>query len=66
MKAFIASIFALTLMGATAANAEGDGAGVHIGNIGVGAHVGEQHHRRCVSWGWRHHHTERFCRRWNS
>ena len=67
MKTLIASIFALALVGATAADAEGVGAGVHIGNVGVGVHVGGDHrnyhrHRRCVSWGYRHH--ERYCRRW--
>ena len=40
MKKLIASIFVLTLMGATAANAEGVGAGVHVGGVGVGIHVG--------------------------
>lgn len=63
MKTLIASIFALTLIGATATNAEGVGAGVHIGGVGVGIHVGG-HHRHCASWGWRHHHSERFCRAW--
>ncbi|MEI9886623.1 MAG: hypothetical protein WDN08_09010 [Rhizomicrobium sp.] len=22
------------------------------------------HHRHCVAWGWRHHHRDRYCRRW--
>ena len=64
MKNFIASIFALTLLGATAANAEGIGAGVHIGNVGVGVHVGDHHHRHCVSWGHSRDHG-RYCRRWS-
>lgn len=64
MKTVIASIFALTLLGATAATAEGVGAGIHIGGVGVGVHVGGHPHRRCGAWGWRHHHSERFCRSW--
>jgi len=68
MKILIASVFALTLVGAVAADAEGVGAGVHIGNVGVGVHAGShsrhhQRHRRCVSWRYRHH--ERSCRRWS-
>jgi hypothetical protein len=63
MKKLIASIFALTLISATAANAEGVGAGVHIGNVGVGVHVGG-HHRHCVSWGHNRDHG-RYCRRWS-
>ena len=62
MKTLIASLFALTLLGATAANAQGVGVGVHVGDVGVGVHVGSRH-RHCVSWGHRHH--ERYCRRWS-
>ena len=40
MKALIASIFALTLLGAAAANADGIGVGAHIGGVGAGVHVG--------------------------
>ncbi|MEI9988414.1 MAG: hypothetical protein WDM86_00100 [Rhizomicrobium sp.] len=66
MKILIASVFALGLLGSTAANAE-VGVGVHIGGLGAGVHLGigdrhhhgYRHHRRCVSWGYRHH-----CRRW--
>jgi hypothetical protein len=67
MKSLAASVFALVLLGTTAATAE-VGAGVHIGNVGVGAHIGiaDGHHRHhhCGSWGWRNHHHDRFCRRW--
>ncbi len=38
MKKLIASIFALTLMGATAANAE-TGVGVHVGDRGTAWHL---------------------------
>jgi hypothetical protein len=67
MKALIASIFALTLLGATAANA-GIGVGAHVGGVGAGVHLslsdGHRHHPRyCTSWRWRHHH--RYCRRWS-
>ncbi|MEJ0044623.1 MAG: hypothetical protein WDM81_21445 [Rhizomicrobium sp.] len=27
-------------------------------------HHGWNHHRHCVTWGWRHHHRDRWCRRW--
>ena len=68
MKSLAASVFALVLLGTTAATAD-VGAGVHVGNVGVGAHIGVgdgDHHRhhRCGSWGWRNHHHDRFCRRW--
>jgi hypothetical protein len=59
MKTLIVSIFALTLLGTTAASA-GIGLGVHVGGIGVGAHIGGHHHRHCTRWS-RHHHT---CRSW--
>ena len=65
MKTLIASLLALTLMGATAANAQGVGAGVHVGGVGVGIHVGGGGHRHCASWGWRNHHHDRYCRRWS-
>ena len=77
MKILAASIFALVLLGAGAANAEGVGVGAHVGGngVGVGAHVGNvgvvvgvsthSRHHRCSWWGWRHHHHERYCRRWH-
>jgi len=49
MKLLIASIFALSLMGATAASA--DVIGVHVGPAHVG--IGVHHHHHC--W-YRHHH----------
>lgn len=67
MKSLAASVFALVLLATTAASAE-VGAGVHVGNVGVGAHIAigdHPHHRHCGSWGWRNHHHDRFCRRWN-
>ena len=67
MKKLIASVFALTLLGAAASTtAEAQvGAGVHVGDVGVGVHVGVHHHHRrhvCGTWGWRNH--ARYCRRW--
>ncbi len=65
MKKLIIAIFAATLMSATAANA-GIGIGAHVGGVGVGVHVGSTHHaRRCTSWGWRNHHHEHYCSRWD-
>jgi hypothetical protein len=67
MKKLIASIFALTLIGAMAANAD-VGVRAHVGGGGVHVGIGDghRHHvRHCVSWGWRHHHHERYCRRWS-
>jgi hypothetical protein len=64
MRTLIASLFALTLLGATAANAQGVGVGVHVGGVGVGIHVGSGH-RHCVSWGRRRDSHERYCRRWS-
>ena len=69
MKTLFASVLALSLLGATAANADLIGAGVHVGPVGVGAHIGGddgdhhyyRHHHGCRSWGWHHH--ERYCRR---
>jgi hypothetical protein len=46
MKKLIAAAFALTLLGAGAAEA-----------LTIGIHTGGHHHRHCS---WRHHH--RFCR----
>jgi len=67
MKILIASIFSLSLLGATAASAD-VGVGAHVGDVGAGVHVGtddEHHdrdhrddrgyqhrHRHCVSWGY--------------
>jgi len=66
MKFLAASVLALGLLGATAANAE-VGVGVHVGGVGAGVHmgIGDHHrghhrHRHCVRWS-RHHHT---CRQW--
>ena len=68
MKKLIASVFALSLLGATAAQAE-VGVGVHVGGVGVhvgagGHHDRGYHHRRCHSWGWHRHHRDRYCRGW--
>jgi len=62
MKTLVATLFALTLLGAPAASAAGIGLGVHVGGIGVGAHIGGHHHhyRHCHGWGYHHHH--RYCR----
>lgn len=63
MKTLIVSIFALTLLGATAASAD-VGLGVHIGGLGAGVNVGvhghHHGHRHCTDWS-RHHRT---CRHW--
>lgn len=59
MKAIIASVFALGLLGASAASTAADA------NVGVVVKVGGFHHHRhhaCGAWGWHHH--ARFCRRW--
>ena len=63
MKTLVVSIFALTMLGAGAAYAEGAGVGAHVGpiHLGVGVHA-SAHHRHCVAWGRRHH--QRNCRRW--
>src|ERR1700733_13508459 len=45
MKSIVASIFAVSLLAAPAAMADGIGAGVHVGPIGVGAHIGGDDHR---------------------
>lgn len=67
MKSLIATIFAVALLGATAADAS-VGVGVHVGGVGagvnVGIHDGYHHHRRCGAWGWRHQHRVHYCRRW--
>jgi hypothetical protein len=44
MKTFIASIFALTLLGTYAADAAV--IGVHVGGIGIGVGVHGHHHHR--------------------
>ena len=72
MKTLLASVFALAMLGATAASAD-VGVGVHVGGVGVHAGVGgdhydrgrRHHHRRCVRWGWRNHHQVRYCRQWS-
>jgi hypothetical protein len=58
MKTLIASIFAVAMLGAGAANA-GSVIGAHIGPVGIGIGV-HGHHRHCAQWG-RHHHR---CHRW--
>jgi hypothetical protein len=40
MKALIASVFSLAMLGAGAAYADGVGAGVNVLGVGVGAHIG--------------------------
>jgi hypothetical protein len=54
MKALIASVFALGLLGASASTA--DALTIHVG--------GGHHHRHCTNWGWHHHHHDRYCRHW--
>ena len=58
MKTLLASLFAASLLVATAPAADA--------NVGVVVHVGGGHHRHhmCGGWGWRNHHREHFCRRW--
>ena len=56
MKALIASVFALGLIGASANSASA--LTIHISD---GHH---HHHRHCTSWGWHHHHHDRYCRGW--
>jgi len=51
MKKLIASVFALSLLGATAASADSVGVGLHVGNVGI--HVGSHHHWHHRYW---HHH----------
>jgi hypothetical protein len=58
VKTLFASIFAVGLLAATAADAAH--IGIQVGPIGVGTHVG-YHHHGCRSWGWHHHH-DRYCR----
>ena len=55
MKIIVASIFALCLLCAGAANTAS--AAVHAGSH-------PQHHRHCVSWS--HHGVHRFCRHWSN
>jgi hypothetical protein len=61
MKAVIASIFALGLLGASASSAQA--LTIHVGTgYHHGHHYGWHHHRHCSRWGWHHH--ARFCRHW--
>ncbi len=63
MKTVIASIIALSVLGASAASA--DVVGVRVGNHGVAVVDGHHHHmRHCSAWGWHHHHHDRYCRTW--
>ncbi|MGH7489838.1 MAG: hypothetical protein ACREMY_30165 [bacterium] len=58
MKTVLASLFAASLLVATAPT-PADAA------VGIVVHVGGHHHHRhhvCGGWGWHHH--ARFCRRW--
>jgi len=70
MKTLLASIFALSMLGATAASAD-VGVGVHVGGVGVHAAIGGDdhhdrgHYRHCSTWGWHNHHHGRYCRRWS-
>ncbi len=63
MKTVIASIIALSVLGASAASAEV--VGVRVGHHGVAVVAGHHHHmRHCSNWGWHHHHHDRYCRTW--
>jgi hypothetical protein len=67
MKALIASVFALGLLGASVSSAQAltihVGTGHHYGyHHGYHHHYGWRHHRHCGAWGWHHH--ARFCRNW--
>ena len=64
MKTVIASIIALSVLGASAASA--DVVGVRVGHHGVAVVARDHHHhaRRCAGWGWRNHHHDRYCRSW--
>ncbi|HTP76066.1 MAG TPA: hypothetical protein VMJ73_03730 [Rhizomicrobium sp.] len=53
MKAIVATVFALGLLGASVTAA--DALTIHIGTH-------HWHHRHCWGWGWHHHH--RYCRGW--
>jgi hypothetical protein len=53
MKALIATVFAVAMLGATAPAASA-----------LTIHVGGGHHRHCSNWGWHNHHHDRFCRHW--
>jgi len=81
MKKLIASIFAVTLMGAAASA----GVGVHAGGSGTALqpsvndrahndhlaryadHRDRRRAHRCIAWRsyWRHHHRERYCAHWS-
>ena len=67
MKTLIASVFALTLLGATATTtAQAQvGVGVHVGDVGVGVHAGVHHRRHVCGGGWGYRHHARYCRRWD-
>jgi hypothetical protein len=57
MKILVASLFALSLLGATAASADDlVGVGVHVGPVGVGANLGgdRDYHDRYYHDGYRH------------
>jgi hypothetical protein len=62
MKALIASVFALGLLGASATSA--DALTIHIGGghhwHGGYYHGGYGYHHGCRGWGW--HHGHRWCR----
>jgi len=65
MKPLIASIFALSLLGVTAAKADDVKARDGHDRDAVVAHQGYNHGRHartCASWGSRHH--ARYCRTW--
>ena len=58
MKVLLASLFAVSLLAATAPTADAA--------VGVVVHVSGGHHRHhvCGGWGWHNHHHDRYCRRW--
>ena len=61
MKALIASVFALGLLGASVAPAD-----ALIIRVGPGHHWGhhwEHRYRHCDRWDWHHH--ARWCRHWS-
>jgi hypothetical protein len=65
MKALIASVFAVGLLGASVSSAQA--LTIHVGHHygyhhGHHYHYGWRHHRHCGAWGWHHH--ARFCRYW--
>ena len=57
MKTLVATIIAVTMLGAGAADAGGIGAAVHIGHLQIGGDMhGGGRHARGAGGGGRHHH----------